>query len=139
MEMATAWCSPRASPVTRVTGMGHWWWIEVVTVDSWCAAIRDIERQSWMKKRVVGEMGEVRLPFIEAEEQGSGRLEELDGGQWVGFEVGHFEGEGDTAWHRFNGEKDGGWVALYSIFIQTWEGKQRRHDDARTGGGGAVD
>jgi hypothetical protein len=34
-----------------------------------------------MKKRVAGEMGEVGLPFIEAEEQGSGRSEELDGGQ----------------------------------------------------------
>jgi hypothetical protein len=37
--------------------------------------------KNWREKRVVEEMGEVRLPFIRAKVRGGDRSEEVNGGQ----------------------------------------------------------
>jgi hypothetical protein len=88
----------------------------------------------------VVENGKVEVPFIGLERSGGSRSEELDGGRGVRFEVDRFEDEGDTVWHRFIGQKEGGRAALRFGSPRVEEGAAssglRRGSAGRGGGGG---
>jgi hypothetical protein len=73
---------------------------------------RSTEKRGGAGQHNVVENGEVEVPFIGLERRGGSRLEELNGGRGVRFEIGHFEDEWDTVRHRFIGQKEGGRAAL---------------------------
>jgi hypothetical protein len=88
---------------------------------------RSTEKRGGVGQRNVVESGEVEVPFIGLERRGGSRLEELNGGQGVHFEVSRFEDEGDTVRRRFIGQKDGGQAALRF-------GSPRMEESAASGG-----